>query len=330
MAASTEMPKLPLDRHVVVRSSNSDVVNGQFARELPAHRLESSSLQLNARLHAIRLPHIAALYLTYGGEVRSSYHHTATSVWIQLPISGRLFTRLGDNELVCTTTRAFVASATGRVAMAWTRDCATLAFRIERQALEDELASLIDRPVERPLRFDPVMDLASDQVRSWFVIARSLTQELDTGNGLLEHPLLVAHAERLLLRGLLLCQPHSYSALLRDELPGSTPWYVRTAARRVEDQPEQDHTTASLAREVGVGARALQDGFRRHLHTSPLQYLRDARLHRVRADLLATTPATDTVAEIAHRWGFTHLGRFAQYYRARYGESPSETLRASA
>ncbi|UWP85238.1 AraC family transcriptional regulator [Dactylosporangium fulvum] len=325
------MPELPLDRHVVVCSTDSDDVSGQFARELPAHRLEGNTedLRLNARLHAVRLPHIVALYLAYGCEVRSSYDHTATSVWIQMPVSGSLRMQVSDTEFVCTTGQASVTSASGRVAMTWSHDCATLAFRIERRALEDELESLIDGPVEQPLRFEPVMDLASERVRSWFAIATSFTEELNAGSGLLEHPRVVTHAERLLLRGLLLSQPHSYSALLRDELPESTPWHVRAAVRLLEDRPEHSYTAVSLARDVGVGARALQDGFRQYVHASPMQFLRGARLNRVRADLLATTPATTTVADIAHRWGFAHLGRFAQYYRARYGESPSDTLRAS-
>jgi AraC-like DNA-binding protein len=34
-----------------------------------------------------------------------------------------------------------------------------------------------------------------------------------------------------------------------------------------------------------------------------------------------------SVAEVAARWGFSHLGRFAAAYRKRYGESPSHTLR---
>jgi AraC-like DNA-binding protein len=33
------------------------------------------------------------------------------------------------------------------------------------------------------------------------------------------------------------------------------------------------------------------------------------------------------VASIAHRWGFTHLSRFAAAYKKRYGESPYLTLR---
>lgn len=35
-----------------------------------------------------------------------------------------------------------------------------------------------------------------------------------------------------------------------------------------------------------------------------------------------------TVATIAARWGFPHLGRFSVDYRAVYGTTPSRTLRA--
>ncbi len=34
------------------------------------------------------------------------------------------------------------------------------------------------------------------------------------------------------------------------------------------------------------------------------------------------------MTDIATKWGFGHLGRFAAAYRARFGESPSHTLRS--
>ncbi|HEX2431520.1 MAG TPA: helix-turn-helix domain-containing protein, partial [Aestuariivirgaceae bacterium] len=37
----------------------------------------------------------------------------------------------------------------------------------------------------------------------------------------------------------------------------------------------------------------------------------------------------DTATAIAYDCGFGHLGEFAQSYRLRFGESPSETLRRS-
>ena len=37
-----------------------------------------------------------------------------------------------------------------------------------------------------------------------------------------------------------------------------------------------------------------------------------------------------SVSEVAWRWGFAHHGRFAAQYRTRFGETPSQTLRAGA
>jgi transcriptional regulator GlxA family with amidase domain len=34
------------------------------------------------------------------------------------------------------------------------------------------------------------------------------------------------------------------------------------------------------------------------------------------------------VTDVALRWGFAHFGRFSGAYRARYGLSPRDTLRA--
>jgi len=49
---------------------------------------------------------------------------------------------------------------------------------------------------------------------------------------------------------------------------------------------------------------------------------------RANEALRRSDPARVTVSAVAHRWGFAHLGRFASAYRARFGESPSVTLRS--
>ena len=95
----------------------------------------------------------------------------------------------------------------------------------------------------------------------------------------------------------------------------------------IEEHAAEPLTVADVAEAVGVSARALQDGFRRHLGTTPVSYLRDVRLDRVRAELTAAAPGATTVTDVAYRWGFFHPGRFAAAYRERFGESPSRTLR---
>jgi transcriptional regulator GlxA family with amidase domain len=71
----------------------------------------------------------------------------------------------------------------------------------------------------------------------------------------------------------------------------------------------------------------LQESFRRHVGVPPLTYLRRLRLEGVHAELSRAGPGQVSVSEVATRWGFTHLGRFAGAYRQRYGVTPSQTLR---
>jgi AraC-like DNA-binding protein len=52
-------------------------------------------------------------------------------------------------------------------------------------------------------------------------------------------------------------------------------------------------------------------------------------MERAHLDLQHAQPGDTSVAALAARWGFTHLGRFAVEYRRRYGHSPSQTLRTS-
>ncbi|MDV6247997.1 helix-turn-helix transcriptional regulator [Rhodococcus opacus] len=67
---------------------------------------------------------------------------------------------------------------------------------------------------------------------------------------------------------------------------------------------------------------------RRSLGITPMAYLRQVRLARAHEDLATTDPAQGrSVRDIAYKWGFNHVPRFAAAYRERYGVLPSETLR---
>lgn len=82
----------------------------------------------------------------------------------------------------------------------------------------------------------------------------------------------------------------------------------------------------TIAAAVDGSARTLQNGFRRELGLSPLDYLRRVRLDRVREELQSAPSGTTTVADVARRWGFAHLGRFSASYTERFGEYPKTTL----
>lgn len=81
-----------------------------------------------------------------------------------------------------------------------------------------------------------------------------------------------------------------------------------------------------LAEVAGVRPRTLEAHFRRFLGTTPLGWVRTARLAQARRRLL-DAGARDTVTGVALSSGYSQLGRFAAHYREQFGERPSETLR---
>jgi len=74
----------------------------------------------------------------------------------------------------------------------------------------------------------------------------------------------------------------------------------------------------------GASLRTLNYSFRERLGVTPKQYLQARRLWSVRRELCRADPGV-SISEIAARWGFWHMGRFAAQYRSQFGELPSET-----
>lgn len=87
----------------------------------------------------------------------------------------------------------------------------------------------------------------------------------------------------------------------------------------------QPLSVGRIARHCGVPPRTLNEHFRAFVGTSPSDYLRRLRLAAAREDLL-TGRSGLLVTEVAKRYCFHHFGRFAEHYRKRFGETPSETL----
>jgi len=83
---------------------------------------------------------------------------------------------------------------------------------------------------------------------------------------------------------------------------------------------------SDLSAASGVSERRVRDAFCDCYGMSPTAYLRIAALFAVRRALTEDPSARDAVTRAASDFGFWHLGRFAGYYRALFGESPSETV----
>ncbi|MBF4613022.1 helix-turn-helix transcriptional regulator [Curtobacterium sp. VKM Ac-1376] len=105
---------------------------------------------------------------------------------------------------------------------------------------------------------------------------------------------------------------------------------VQQAQAWIAEHCDRQLQLADVCDAVGVSSRTLQENFMQHAGTSPMAYLLRVRLDRVRIALQLAEASQTTVADVAHRWGFRHMGRFSSTYFQRFDEYPKKTLRTSS
>lgn len=274
----------------------------------------------------IQLGPVTIGHLSFGAPVTliaselDAYHVT-------IPTIGRMQSRHAGHEVLAHPATGAVFGPGNPVYTLHSAHSSEIDVKIERPALEAELAILLGHPIEGPLSLPPEIDVSDGPGQSWSRLVRNVHDECAYPDSLMHHAAIAVRMRRLILGGLLFALPHRYHDELTSPPKPSPPRAVRRAQEVIEAEPERAFTVADLAEVARVSVRSLQDGFRKHAGCSPMGYLQRVRLQRAREDLLRADPVEDTVAAIAHRWGFAHLGRFASAYRTRYQESPSETLR---
>ncbi|MBR0798813.1 AraC family transcriptional regulator [Bradyrhizobium jicamae] len=100
--------------------------------------------------------------------------------------------------------------------------------------------------------------------------------------------------------------------------------------RYVEDYLEAAGTrpvhVSEICSEFRLSRRSLHRAFHEVFGIGPVTFLRHKRLCAVHSLLRQSAPGQTTVTEVALQQGFIELGRFSQYYRAMFGEYPSQTL----
>lgn len=318
----------PLSRHRIVRSSVVDEVRDVVPRFYSPHQtvILERNPRLRAVLNGVALSDVTVGYLSYGTEIQMIPEPLTSCYHINVPTTGYTRSSSGRTSITSSPGSAAVFSPGLPITIRWSPDCAQLAVKLSREALQNELNNLLAHEAS-PLRFELAMDLMAPAGQTWLDTLELVLAQVERAESVIHQPLAGASFERLLMTTLLFAQPHNHSDALNRPVPPLGPSAVQHVMDLMNASPEVPYTAGDLAAHAGVSLRALQAGFRRHLGVSPMAYLNDVRLQRVHAELAGARPGDVTATEVAYRWGFAHLGRFSAAYRKRFGVSPSETLR---
>ncbi|MFC7752485.1 AraC family transcriptional regulator [Tsukamurella soli] len=281
----------------------------------------------HATLHAIQTHDVAMAHLDLAVPCTLDVSQSPEVFTVHMTTVGEAAVSIGGIRHAITPFFALVVSPGMHYQLHLELDSPQLIIRIERTAMERQLSRMLGRALAAPIVFEPIGDLTVDAAVRWHGAIQILSSEVLSPGSLLRQGSGTEALGELLISTLLYIQEHNYSSGLRRPAASGRP-AVRRSLDYIAEHLAEQITLDALSEYVGMSVRSIQSGFREDLATTPIAYIRDQRLLKVRAELKAAIPGDGfTVTAAAERWGFTHLGNFSVLYRRRFGESPSATLR---
>lgn len=307
-------------------SHDVDETRAMVSRVMKTHQLGvvGHTQHLDARMHHVALGDVSVSRLRYGANVEIKPGPLEDFYLVQMPLAGHARIENGSHYVDSGPELASVLSPDDPTAMRWGADNDQLMIRIERSLLERTLAAQLGRPITDPLRFQ--LGFRWRECVPWHSLMSYVLDCSAQGVDLSQHKLVSAQMEQLVVATLLSLHGHNYSDAQPARCGAVLPRHVRRVQEYLQAHAHENIGAEELAQVAGVSLRSLYSGFKEFCGVSPMQYLKDLRLERARADLLRSADVGN-VAGVALRWGFAHLGRFSADYRARFGENPSQSLR---
>lgn len=102
---------------------------------------------------------------------------------------------------------------------------------------------------------------------------------------------------------------------------------LRAAEDYIDKSGIEVITVPELCLVTDVSERTLEYAFRERYNMTPKSYTLNHRLNNVRKKLRKAEPVTGIISEIAHQYGFWHMGQFSADYKKLFAELPSKTLK---
>jgi AraC-like DNA-binding protein len=302
-----------------------------FCRQMfyqPLHvRAEGDGEGFTFHGDVVKLGPVTVGEISYGSPIRLRTTDLQTAYHVLAPLTGTVLAQHRGVFAAADPARAVVLQPVGDIDLRWSAGCRLLSIKVDRSVLERELDAALGRQLASPIPIGASFAIGDGPGRTWTALVRLLHAELGDAQGLLSRPQMARRWRDLVVSGLALTVEHPYAQDPVGQPAARRPRTVKRALDAMHAEPGRRFTAVELAAIAGVGIRVLQESFRRHVGVPPLTYLRRLRLDGVHAELSRGDPRQVSVSDVAYRWGFTHMGRFAGAYRERFGVPPSQTLR---
>lgn len=328
---SSDLPKDPFRESPIVHGSNFEDLLAYYRTRLLPLKITPPKPRAEFRWQSdfATGPAVSLVRAQYSNDWAYGSDNETENLNLSFLRAGASELTIGSRTLEQTCSRlALYAQPTLKRQIVRARDgnLAIAVLRFDASAVARLLGDLFDGAPLTSLNLAPSIDLSTNLGQTLQSVSGALASGLRDEQLLLRSPKAMALLTEAALRLILEEVPHRLSAKLLQQGGAAAPQYIKQAIDYMRANLHLPLTMSDVAAAVGISSRSLQIGFRRHCETSPAFYLRRVRLDAVLSEL-SSPRNTLPVSEVALKWGFAHMGRFAALYRQTFGVTPSETAR---
>ncbi|WP_457440226.1 helix-turn-helix transcriptional regulator [Pseudomonas sp. TE3786] len=258
--------------------------------------------------------------MDYRGEFSTALPDLDDEITFVVPTAGTIVFRQ-NSELVGTPQVGLAVEKASVRSVRFLDGHGQYGLSVRRSLFAQRLATLLGKPIIDKVRFQPMVDFnqaAFQGIKAIVGLATGSEFDLLINSS----ALMPSRLQEMLVDAVLDSWPHNYSEALQRRSPTIAPRHVKLALEYIQAHPDALVSGTELAALSNVSLRALQDGFRRFVGCSIIEYQRQVRLQRAREVLLED--GSLSVTDVALRLGFSNVGRFCQYFQSAYGVSPAD------
>ena len=318
------------NQDIIEQTENMQQANECLNKIIGPHELfdVGSKDPLKFSFNGERIGGITIGELIYGKDVvfKTSDQMDMRYYCITRPIQGTPIFKKSANFFHTNYCTAAIVSPFDKFELEVEQNCVQSFISISRPLLENTLAELIQRPLSTPIHFDHSMSKENEKMNAWWNLLEYLTSaHKDQFDFSCLMPEIKPNFEYILVKTLLMSQPHNYSDLLYGS-NNRVPTYLKHAIQFIHENIHHMIRIEDLEQFLGVSRTKISRDFRHFFKTTPQLYIRYYRLKCIQQELLVAQNGNN-ITSVAMKWGINHLGRFSIDYKKLFGESPSDTYR---
>ncbi|TAH50943.1 MAG: AraC family transcriptional regulator [Betaproteobacteria bacterium] len=308
------------EKSLVFEGADPFEVSEYVNRHVGAHRIRlPGTADPAAGLRHRKAGLIDLCRISYGGAVRVVSTGLSDVYHLQIILRGHCRYEISRQSHEFSSGDILLLNPDDPIDLTYSEDCEKFILKLPASLLDDVCAEQGWLKPREGIKFIPIR-YQLHEIESLMSLLALLCQEAESTDGTAQ---IFGHYNWIVANKLLTLLKHN----IRREFPTLQSCSFERLVQYIDENIKRDIAVEELARVSHMSLRSLYLLFERYADTTPKNYIKRRKLERIHATLIDPTNATRSVTAVALDYGFTHLGRFSECYKAAFGILPSDSLK---